>query len=92
MPGAVFAVVANVVGPGGRVGHEVASGVAAIAFELRIDGIFGEQLFNELAGLRCELLLGNQGDGLVALAAPGVGWRTAAAKANRIRNSRTDGD
>src|SRR5258708_38936750 len=70
MPGAVFQRVADVVRPGGAVGEEAAGKRAAIALELRVHRIFLQQRFQKLSHFRREMFLGNQRDGLVALASP----------------------
>jgi len=65
--------VAEVVGPGGGVGHRVGLNRLAEPEQGRIDRIIGEDLIDHGKGVRVEVLLGNQRDGLVAVAAPGKG-------------------
>src|ERR1700690_2633135 len=60
-----------VVGPGGGVGHRVGLYWFAVAIESRIDGIVMQDLSHHCQGVGIQVLLGDQGDGLVSVAAPG---------------------
>ena len=73
MPWAVVALVADVVGPGGSVAHRVVYGGAAVALELRVEGIFFEESEDEFFCFGGEMFFGDEGDGFVAFAAPGAG-------------------
>jgi len=75
VPRTVLRDVAHIVGPGGSVGEEVVGGIAAVALEGGIGGIFGEQLVHELEGFRSEVQLGEQCNGLMAFAAPRTGGK-----------------
>jgi hypothetical protein len=70
MPRSILQRVADIVRPGGAVSEEAAGKRAAIALELGVDRVFLEQSFQKLPHFRREMFLGNQREGLVALASP----------------------
>src|ERR1700759_4660498 len=75
MPRAVVALRADVIRPRGCVAHWVVDGGATVALELRVGGIFFQQREDEFFCLGREVLFSDQGDGFVALAAPGGAGR-----------------
>ena len=73
MPRAVVAFVTDVVGPRGSVAHRIVYGGAAVALELRVEGIFLEQSEDEFFCFGGEMFFGDEGDGFVAFAPPRAG-------------------
>src|SRR5579864_2927233 len=73
MPRPVVLFVPHVVRPRGSIHHQVRSRVAAIALQLRVDGVFTEQLLHQLSRLWRQMFFRDERDGLMALAAPGPG-------------------
>src|SRR6266702_3958453 len=63
MPGTITPLVADVVGPGGSIHHEIGSGIPA------------EKFLDQLLRFRREMFFRDERDGLVALAAPRPGAR-----------------
>src|SRR6266576_3430196 len=75
MPGTITPLVADVVGPGGSIHHEIGSRIAAPAFEAGVNGIRAEKFLDQLLRFRREMFFRDERDGLVALAAPRPGAR-----------------
>jgi hypothetical protein len=76
MPWTIVALVAHIIGPCGRVHHQIHRRAAAPALELRIYGIVGEDFLYHLPRCRREVFFRDQSHRLMALAAPGIGGRS----------------
>ena len=87
VPRPVLEFIADVVGPGGSVRESVTREGAAIAFELRIDGILAKKLVHKLARFGSEIFFRNQRYGLVALATPGPSGSASKEKCNEREQS-----
>src|ERR1700733_13529252 len=75
VPRTVAALAADIVGPRCGVAHRVVDGGAAVALELRVDGIFFQQCQDKSFRFRRQMFFSNESDSLVPFAAPGVGGR-----------------
>src|SRR5713101_2085301 len=75
MPGTVLALVADVIGPGRGIHHQVCRRIAAPASQFRIDGVLAKKFQDHLPSFRRQVLLCNRRYGLMTLAPPGLGSR-----------------
>src|SRR5229473_2934850 len=73
VPGAVFALVAHIVGPSRGIHQQVRRTIAAPAPEFWIDRIVTQKLLDHLARLRRQVFLCNQGHRLMPFATPCLG-------------------